>query len=103
MPNDQSKQSKLHFVITESQLKDIYNSINHAIGDYTLRTQLLLSKPEISDITPDNVYSDCYILTLSTSDADYLTSVISTNSQSGAGHAASIVRGALTQGRLDRE
>ena len=93
----------LQFVITESELKDIYTSINHSIGDYTLRTQLLLSKPEKDHISPEEIYEDCFILSLTNSDLDYLISIISINYQHGAGRASQIVRSSLAQGEIERE
>ena len=55
---------KLQFLLTENQLEDIYESLIYAVGPATLRTQILLSKPEEEFTTKEEVYEDCFILLL---------------------------------------
>ena len=55
---------KLQFLLTEDQLEDIYESLIYAVGPATLRTQILLSKPEEEFTTKEEVYEDYFILLL---------------------------------------
>jgi hypothetical protein len=103
MPKAEDGAPKLQFLLTENQLTDIYSSINHAIGPATLRTQILLSKPEKEFITAEVVYEDCYILTLSREETGELIGTISSNSDAGMGRIASLVQRSLQQGLMQRE
>lgn len=102
MPEKQSDLPKIQFVITEDQLEDIYTSINYAPGPATIRTQLMLSKPEKEFVTPDDVYDDCYILSLTKGQIDTIVLSITTTSQFGSGQAASAVRNSVERGNLER-
>ena len=95
--------SKLQFLLTESQLEDIYSSINSAIGAYTLRTQLLLSKPEKKFISLDEVYEDCFVLSLSKKDVGFLIGTISTNRDINGNLCAEKVRDGLERGSAKRK
>ncbi len=95
--------SKLQFLITESQLADIYSSINSAIGAYTLRTQLVLSKPEKEFLPLDDVYEDCFVLSLSKKDVGFLIGMISVNREVYADKAATMVRDGLQRGSAKRK
>jgi len=95
---------KLQFLLTENQLEDIYTSLNHAVGPATLRTQILLSKPEKEFATPEDVYEDCFILLLDSGNVDDLIEIISSNRGSSvAGVLASVVRNSLERGLMLRE
>ena len=103
MPESNLRQEKLQFILTESQLKDIYSSLNYAPDDFTVRTQLLLSKPEREKVSKDEVYADSFILTLSSSEVSEIISRITTSSVYGRPAAASLIRKSIEQGALARE
>ncbi len=96
--------SKLQFLLTENQLEDIYQSLLYAVGSHTLRTQILLSKPEKGFITSDEVYEDCFILLLDKYVVDTLMETItSSRGSSVKGDLAKIVRKSLERGLTLRE
>ena len=95
---------KLQFLLTENQLEDIYESLIYAVGPATLRTQILLSKPEKEFTTPEDVYEDCFILLLYRHDVDTLIENISSSRGSMVkGVLAKVVRESLERGLLSRE
>lgn len=93
---------KIQFLLTEEQLKDLYTAINFAPGDATIRSQLLLSKPERENTTIDEVYEDCYLLSLSQGDLANLIRRITSPSVWGRSDAATIVQSALQRGTAQR-
>jgi len=95
---------KLQFLLTENQLEDIYESLIYAVGPATLRTQILLSKPEEELTTKEEVYEDCFILLLYRHDVDGLIKTISSSIGTAVkGVLASVVRESLERGLLSRE
>ena len=95
---------KLQFLLTENQLEDIYESLIYAVGPATLRTQILLSKPEKEFTTPEDVYEDCFILLLYRHDVDTLIKIISSSLGTAMkGELASVVRESLERGLMPRE
>jgi hypothetical protein len=68
---------KLQFLLTENQLKDIYSSINYTVGAYTDRTQMVLSKPEKKKVKLEEIYDDCYSLSLTKSEISMILEEIS--------------------------
>lgn len=94
---------KIQFLLTEEQLKDLYTAINFAPGDATIRSQLLLSKPERENRTIDEVYEDCYLLSLHKENLDTLITKITNATALGAGRAATIVQSALQRGAAKRK
>ena len=95
---------KLQFLLTENQLEDIYESLIYAVGPATLRTQILLSKPEEEFTTKEEVYEDCFILLLYRRDVDSLIENISSSRGSSVkGVLASVVRNSLERGLMPRE
>ena len=95
---------KLQFLLTENQLEDIYESLIYAVGPATLRTQILLSKPEEEFTTKEEVYEDCFILLLYRRDVDSLIENISSSRGSSAkGVLAGVVRNSLERGLMPRE
>jgi len=94
---------KIQFLLTEEQLKDLYTAINFAPGDATIRSQLLLSKPERENITIDEVYEDRYLLSLSQGVLANLIRQITSPSVWGASDAAATVQSALQRGAAKRK
>lgn len=93
---------KIQFLLTEEQLKDLYTAINFAPSDATIRSQLLLSKPERENRTVDEVYEDCYLLSLRTGELHNLMNHITSPSPFAAGRAAADMQSALQRGTAQR-
>lgn len=95
--------SPKQFLLTEEQLEDLYTAINFAPGDATIRSQLLLSKPERENITIDEVYEDRYLLSLYPGNVDFLISSITGRGMLARETAAAIVQSALQRGAAKRK
>ena len=91
----------LQFLVSENQLREIYQSITAAAGSYTDRTLLLLSKPEKTNWKKKNVYDDYYILTLRRYDRDAFAHVISDWNRDKSKYA-SLIMSSLQQGLTPR-
>lgn len=93
---------KIQFLLTEEQLEDLYVAINFANGNEKIRSHLLLSKPERENRTIDEVYEDCYLLSLDKADLVTLIYKIASDSVFGQGEAAAIVQRSLQRGTAQR-
>jgi hypothetical protein len=91
---------KLQFLLTENQLKDIYSSINYTVGPYTDRTQMVLSKPEKEKIKLEEIYDDCYLLSLTKSELAIIVREISQNG--GRNLTPGLITQNLERGLLER-
>ena len=69
----------LQFILVESELSNIYDAINYKVGNHTTKTQLRLSKPENFLVTIDDVFEDCYLLTLPVGSLRTLLTEIASN------------------------
>jgi hypothetical protein len=88
----------LQFILTESELSDIYSSINFQIGSYTTKTQLRLSKSENLSIAPEDLSEDCYLLSLRKADLAIFLQEISSN-DSYRSRAPGIIVAGLERGK----
>jgi hypothetical protein len=70
------------FILSESELSDIYASINFEVGNHTTNTQMRLAKPESRPVTTDDVFEDCYLLNIPSGTLATFISEISTNNHS---------------------
>ena len=69
----------LQFILIESELSNIYDAINFQVGNYTTKTHLRLSKPENFLVNIDDVFEDCYLLTLPIGSLKILLTEIASN------------------------
>jgi hypothetical protein len=91
----------LQFILTEAELKDIYSALNFQVGEATMKTQMRLSKAENQIVKPEDVFDDCYLLSLPKGSLTTLLSEISSNSHSRHQSPGILVRG-LERGRKIR-
>ena len=91
----------LQFVLTETELNNLYSSVNFRVGDHTTKTQLRLSKSEREKISPEEVFEDCYLLTLRKGSLTILLEEISSDS-SLRGRVPGIIVDGLERGMKPR-
>jgi hypothetical protein len=91
----------LQFILTESELEDIYSALNFKVGESTTKTQMRLSKPENKAVISEEVFDDCYLLTLPKGNLATLLAEISTNTSTRHQSPGILVRG-LERGRKSR-
>jgi hypothetical protein len=91
----------LQFILTETELNNLYSSVNFKVGDHTTKTQLRLSKSEREQITPEDVFEDCYLLTLRKGSLTILLEEISSDS-SFRGRVPGIIVDGLVRGLKPR-
>jgi hypothetical protein len=91
----------LQFILIESELSNIYDAINYKVGTHTTKTQLRLSKPENFLVTIDDVFEDCYLLTLPVGSLRTFLSEIASNDRSRHQSPGIIVSG-LERGKKAR-
>ena len=88
----------LQFILTESELEDIYSALNFKVGESTTKTQMRLSKPENQPVTSEDVFDDCYLLSLPKGNLTTLLAEISSNTSTRFQSPGILVRG-LERGR----
>lgn len=87
------------FVLDEAELTAVYSCIS---GEGSVvSSMMLLSKPEINQWSPSDVYEDCYLLTLSKEGLLELIGHVS--EESGEAGAFALIAGNLERGLLSRE
>lgn len=91
----------LQFILTEAELEDIYSALNFQVGEARIKTQMRLSKSENEIVTPEEVFDDCYLLSLPKGSLTTLLSEISSNSHSRHQSSGILVR-ELERGRKSR-
>ena len=91
----------LQFILTEAELEDIYSALNFKVGEATTKTQMRLSKTENRTVSCEEVFDDCYLLSLPKGSLSTLLEEISSNSSSRHQSPGILVRG-LERGRKSR-
>jgi hypothetical protein len=91
----------LQFILTEAELEDIYSALNFKVGEATTKTQMRLSKTENQPVTSEEVFDDCYLLSLPKGSLTTLLAEISSNTSTRYQSPGILVFG-LERGRKSR-
>lgn len=83
----------LQFILTESDLEVFYSALNFKVGESTTKTQMRLSKTENQAVTADEVFEDCYLLSLPKGSLAMLLEEISSNASTRHQSPGTLVRG----------